>query len=45
MKKSTNSPYTTFGLEKINAPKKSKGNEPKASKINSQSDLRSGGKK
>ena len=44
MKKKEYSPYATFSYEKVTAPKNNKSNEPKASKISSDTDLR-GGKK
>ena len=44
MKKNNYSPYSTFSLEKVVAPKPNKATEPKSSKNSSDSDLR-GGKK
>jgi hypothetical protein len=44
MKEKNYSPYATFGLNKINAPKNTKKDQPKASKITGKGDLRSRGK-
>ena len=46
MKKSnTYSPYGTYNQSKIDAPKNTKKDEPKSSRIIGTSDLRAGGKK
>ena len=44
MKKNNNSPYGTYDLNKIDAPKNTGKNQPKAEKISGKGDLR-GGKK
>lgn len=40
MKEKNYSPYGTFGLDKINAPKSDKKSEPKATKTTTNGDLR-----
>ena len=45
MKNKEYSPYATYNPEKIDAPKNSKKNEPKASKITGNEDLRGGRRK
>lgn len=45
MKEKNYSPYGTFSLEKINAPKKQDKNPPKSTKITGKGDLRSKGGK
>lgn len=44
MKNKTTSPYGTYSLEKVNAPKKERTKSPAAIKISGKGDLR-GGKK
>ena len=45
MKKNSYSPYATYGLDKITAPKNQKKGEPKAKKTVGSSDLRVRGNK
>ena len=45
MKNKNYSPYGTYNPTKIEAPKNTKGEEPRASKITSEHDLRGGHKK
>lgn len=42
MKKNTSTTYRTYSLEKITAPNKRKGSEPKAQTKKSDGDLRTG---
>ena len=44
MKNKTTSPYGTYSLEKVDAPKKDRAKSPKATNITGKGDLR-GGKK
>lgn len=45
MKEKNYSPYASFGLQKIDAPKAKSKNEPKSTKITGKGDLRSKGNK
>ena len=45
MKNENYSPYGTYGLTKIDAPKSTKKNEPKSEKTTGSGDLRGGNRK
>ena len=45
MKKEKSTNYTTYSLNKVDAPNKTKSPEPKGAKITTSADLRVGGKK